>query len=385
MSEHSGALVRCGEQTFDTLDAAKEWILSRPPPEQYGLQTELIDWVLEHRDRVEEQLVSVFEWVDQDDTYEHVGISEADHKDRMNDARQAVEEIKARTAKESAANVKRAKDKCSGERGKVLKRQIDLWDVSDEYGKTFYAYLATIFQKAPSLQEAIECINSLIWARIMEPKRGQAKDARIKPNDLKRALEKLRDPQYTTEWIVLTEAELLKHQMTYGATGILEPLVANEDPRSVPTFDDEPPRPVYTMEENSGAPGPAAEAEEDDDDGMELDSGDESQQPSNAVQTAQAALGVMSIQGHGSARSSPAVEAPEEVRESTESSELTEPEGSDVEEMDVEEGQPSTPTPSKKKRKAAKDDPHTGQWKRLKADPKSVCNCPVFLLEQHWP
>lgn len=387
MAEQSGALVCCGELAFDTLDAAKEWILSKPRSEQYGLQTELMDWILEHRDRVEEELVSVFEWVSQDDTYEQWGITEEDHKDRMNDARQAVEEIKARTAKENAANVKRAKDKCSGERGMVLKRQIDLWDASDEYGKTFYALLATIFQKAPNLQEAIECINSHIWNRIMEPKRGQAKDARIKPMDLRKTLEKLRDPQYSTEWLVLNEAELVKHQMTYGATGLLEPLVANEDPRSVPTFDDEPPRPVYTMEENLGAPDPAAEAEEHDD-GMELDPEEESQQPQTPIQTAQAALDVLTLQGHGSARSSPAAEQPEEVLESTESSELSVLEESDGEEMDVEEVQPETPKPSKKKKKrksTTQDESHAGQWKRLKADPKSVCSCPVFLVEQHWP
>ena len=61
MSEHSGALVCCSKQAFDTLDAVKEWILSCPQSEQYRLQIELIDWVLDYRDCVEEQLVTVFE------------------------------------------------------------------------------------------------------------------------------------------------------------------------------------------------------------------------------------------------------------------------------------------------------------------------------------
>ena len=80
----------------------------------------------------------------------------------MNDIYQAVEEIKAYIAKENTTNIKRAKDKCSREHRMVLKHQINLWDVSDKYRKTFYILLAIIFQKAPNLQEAIKYINSYI-------------------------------------------------------------------------------------------------------------------------------------------------------------------------------------------------------------------------------
>jgi len=382
MSEHSGALVRCGDQSFDTLDAAKEWILSHPPSQQYGLQTQLVEWVLEHRDHVEHQLVSVFEWVDHSKAYEHGGITMAEHQDRMSAAFEAVVEIKARTAKETADNVKRAKDKCSGERGVVLKRQIDLWDASDEYGKTFYALLATIFQKAPSLQEAVECINTHIWNRILEPKRGQARDARIKPMDLKKALEELRKHQYTTQWLVLNEAELVKHQVSYGATGILEPLAANEDPRSIPNFADEPPRPVYTTEMTLEAPGAVTETEEPEHGTEPMDLDEEPEQPSAPVQAAQAALSTLAIEGHGTAVMA-STEPPEDIPETAESSELEE-----LEEMELEE-QPealSTPKKTKKKRKTTEQgDDYGEQWKRLKVDPKSVCSCPVFLLEQHWP
>lgn len=44
----------------------------------------------------------------------------AEHQDRMSDAFQAVLKIKAGTAKESADNVKRAKDKCTGPCGAIL-------------------------------------------------------------------------------------------------------------------------------------------------------------------------------------------------------------------------------------------------------------------------
>jgi hypothetical protein len=44
----------------------------------------------------------------------------------MKEAFDAVIEIKNRTAKESADNVKRAKDRCTREHRAVLSRQIDL-------------------------------------------------------------------------------------------------------------------------------------------------------------------------------------------------------------------------------------------------------------------
>ena len=155
----------------------------------------------------------------------------------------------------------------------------------------------------------------------------------------------------------------MKHQITYSTTGLLEPLVANKDPRSVPTFDDKPPQPVYTIEENLGAPDPAAEAKEHDD-GMELDLEEESQQPQTPIQTVQAALDVLTLQGLKSARSSPAAKQPEEVLESTELSELSVLEESDGEEMDMEEVQPETLKPSKKKKKrksTIQDELYTGQ------------------------
>ena len=139
MEEQSTAVVRLAERSFESVSAAKEWILTAKPQEQYDLQAELVDWVLEHRDRVEEELVGLYEWVELTKTYEHTGLSRAQHQDRLEFACNAVIEIKSRTALEGKANVMQAKVKCIGKRGKLLAQQIDLWDASRDYGKTFFA------------------------------------------------------------------------------------------------------------------------------------------------------------------------------------------------------------------------------------------------------
>jgi hypothetical protein len=52
----------------------------------------------------------------------------------------------------------------------------------------------------------------------------QTRDARIKSTDVSKGRADVRNSQYTTRWIHLGMAELKQHQITYGVTGILEPL-----------------------------------------------------------------------------------------------------------------------------------------------------------------
>jgi hypothetical protein len=138
-----------------------------------------------------------------------------------------VQEIKLRTAKENITRVKTVKERCTRKRGELLSQQIDLWNQDAEEYKNFFQMLATVFAKAATLQIAVEIINGHILDRVREGKRGQARDARIKSTDVNKARADLRHPQYTTRWVHMGLAELKQHQITYGITGILEPLAAN--------------------------------------------------------------------------------------------------------------------------------------------------------------
>jgi hypothetical protein len=42
MEEQSTAVVRLAERSFESVSAAKEWILTAKPQEQYDLQAELV-------------------------------------------------------------------------------------------------------------------------------------------------------------------------------------------------------------------------------------------------------------------------------------------------------------------------------------------------------
>jgi hypothetical protein len=64
---------------------------------------------------------------------------------------------------------------------------------------------------------------------VIEGKRGQTRDARIKSTDVSKARGDVRNSQYTTRWIHMGMAELKQHQITYDVTGILEPLAANHE------------------------------------------------------------------------------------------------------------------------------------------------------------
>jgi hypothetical protein len=97
MSEQFTALVPMAGRDFATVEDARNWIQTQPPNLQYDLQLQLMEWVMDHRDTVENQLVHTFEWINQSRAYERSGISLADHQECMSYASESVQEIKLRT------------------------------------------------------------------------------------------------------------------------------------------------------------------------------------------------------------------------------------------------------------------------------------------------
>jgi hypothetical protein len=447
MEEQSTAVIRLAEQSFESVSAAKEWILTAKPQEQYDLQAELVDWVLEHRDRVEEELVGLYEWVELTKTYEHTGLSRAQHQDRLEFARNAVTEIKSRTALEGKANVMRAKVKCIGKRGKLLAQQIDLWDASGDYGKTFFAQLATIFSKSINLQQAVELINYHIWDRVSTPKRGQSTDARVKAIDLTKALAELRKGMDGITWLYLKDSDLKTRELNYGITGLLEPLSRGDAPARVPVFDDEDPRPEYiSTEDPAPAPSsssPSVEAEssvEGTSDSpiarleppaemeasklskeMDIESATQegsgsptaiseealsedlaqmaSDLPADPINVAaQALMNVLQDEEEMGDPLTPMVSQDRPKTPATVGSlglkelELGSPMGKGPAPKRGKPGGKSTvgspstiiSTPSQK-RSSTYDEAYQGQWKKLKEDPAAICSCPLSLVERHWP
>ena len=59
-----------------------------------------MEWVMEHLDTVENQLVLTFEWINQSKAYEQSGVSLLDHQERLSYASETVQEIKLKTVKE---------------------------------------------------------------------------------------------------------------------------------------------------------------------------------------------------------------------------------------------------------------------------------------------
>ena len=238
MEDQALAEIRVGGVTFELVAKAKEWILTAPLDTQYNLQAQLVDQVLDHCDQVESELVGLYEWVNQGKTYKHKGLSKSEHLDHLEDACHIVNKIKSCIIKEGKANVSRAKEKCTRIRGKLLAQQIDLWDMSGDYGKTFFVQLATIFSKASSQIEGVEIINFHMRDYITNPKRGQGSDVHVKATDLTKALSDIREKAPVT-WLVLDKAILKKQGATYSAYSLLEPLASGSDPRLVPVFEDE--------------------------------------------------------------------------------------------------------------------------------------------------
>jgi hypothetical protein len=414
MAEESQALVHLGGQDFHTLEAVTAWIATQPRQTHVALQRQAMDWLTERREKSEQDLLKAFEWIDSDKAYLDAGMTLAQYQDDFKDVSEIVKEIKERTAKEMDSNLKRVKEKCVGPRGKVMEHQITAFGQMGEYGKTFFAMLATIFSKTENLQQACEIINGFIWERVKKPKRGQPADPRLRSSDLSNALKALRDPKFELSWLLLTTDDLKKHGVTYGAAGFMEPLETGAEPQLPTVFEGEDELPTAPSSE-TGSSKSSSSSESGESDGAEHlsfahlkslfsikeleEMAEKAKEKTPEIDPAGMAKDKQATSTPAekeTAEAGPSTSTPRGIRKTTRAMAAM-----DISEGDEEEVETPSKAPPKKKRKTPAKKPKDGAkessppeeeapsheflWRKLKADEKSVCSCPIYLLEQHWP
>ena len=118
---------------FKSLNKVKKFIKSRPEDQQYDLQVIATTLYMELKDRQDLELVLFYEWIEEEKAYEKSGATEDDFKKHFEDVAIVVANIKKTTLEIKAENVKRAIKRCKGERGKMMKKYLEMWAQETTY------------------------------------------------------------------------------------------------------------------------------------------------------------------------------------------------------------------------------------------------------------
>ena len=246
-----GNELKLAGQSFHSLHEVEQFIKNKPKYERFELQMKATELFLEMRDREDTRLAHFYEWTKEDKAYETNGVTEEDFKERFADMTN--KNPKKTTAEIRTENVMRAIKQCKGERGKMLKKYLEMWNNNTErgYGKHFFQRWAALLKAAPSVMDAIEAVNCEIWERVSISKQGRSSDGRVKAVDLETATAKLKRRDYKMVKLDLSPEEMEELGVGWGALGLIEPKVpVLKLFDSRPTYDDEPDIPP-TMKANA--------------------------------------------------------------------------------------------------------------------------------------